>query len=144
MSAEHDIDQLPDFLKDLRARRPFPVDDDFLQALPERIPAAALSRARSARSRRMLAAWCTVVLGASLWWATSTAGTPDPVALVPSTEALSDAELDMLAHDLGPLAPDEVDAVRWDTLSLALSDEELLAYIEDQGVDPYEVLTYLE
>lgn len=144
MNTEHENDSLPAFLKDLQGRRPFTVDDDFLQALPERIPAEARSRQRVVRSRRMLAALSTAILGASLWWASSTVGTDDTVALAQSPPSLSDAELDILGHDPGPLAADDIARVQWDTLPLALSDEELLAYIEDQRVDLYEVLTYLE
>lgn len=123
---------------------PFVAPEGFFDRFPHEVQALV-----TARAKRPLSTWwkraaiALPLLALVVWGVEQIVRTDVPiVATVPAhVPALSDEELDALdPHELFA-GLEESELAPWDSIGLDLSDAELIAYAEQEGLDPIELIT---
>ncbi|HEY0976068.1 MAG TPA: hypothetical protein VGE21_01250 [Flavobacteriales bacterium] len=135
---EHDeLKRIAPVLSALPKRDPFVVEEGLFDRLPHavqaRITAAAERRAFSWPKRLAIAFPVMALLSIGLWWMTRTVE-PAPLAEDIITP-LTDEELESMDPQEFMAMMDAGTDVQWDSVHVQLSDDEMLAYLEEQSLD---------
>lgn len=132
---------------------PFKVPEGYFEHLPHRITERASARAGQGRAftfreragsfRPAKALWALpalAVVAAAAWWLAR-----PPVQLHQPVEVpvLSEAEFEAYAPfaDLDDL---DLSSAEWDSIHVPLTEEEALAYIDQEEIDLHELLDYMQ
>lgn len=121
---------------------PFVVEEGLFECLPHTVQARIVANGRqrsfSWPKRLAIALPMVALLSIGLWWMTRTAA-PEPLAESTITP-LTDEELESMDPQELVAVMDPATEVQWDSVHVQLSDEEMLAYLEEQSLDYTELI----